>query len=63
MGMSVIILMVLVVMLSILGMIGYIVYKDAKAIGLNAILWVVVVIFVPNFMGIIIYLVDRKSVV
>lgn len=49
----------LVAVLLILAAIGFIVYKDAKALGLNAILWTFIALFVPNFIGVIIYIVIR----
>lgn len=51
----------MIVMIIFLISIGVIVYKDAKALGLNAVLWTVVAVFVPNFVGIIIYLVVRST--
>lgn len=40
---------------------GRVVYKDAKAMGMNAGLWTAVVILVPNLMGLVIYLVVRNN--
>ena len=37
------------------------VYKDATKRGMSGILWVIVVIFVPYFIGLIIYLIVRRS--
>ena len=44
-------------------MLGLWVYKDAKSRGLNAKLWVIAVIFIPNFIGLILYfIVGRKQI-
>lgn len=40
---------------------GIWVYRDAKARGLNAALWVVVALLVPSFIGLIIYLVVGRN--
>lgn len=41
--------------------IGRIVYKDAVAHNMNGWLWTVVAIFIPNFIGVIVYLVVRSN--
>ena len=42
--------------------IGIYVYKDAKSIGKNAVLWTIVALFVPLYIGLIVYLIqsDKK---
>lgn len=40
---------------------GVYVYKDAKSRGMNAVLWTVVAILVPSFIGLIIYLILRNE--
>lgn len=54
-------IVVLGVMLGVCLTIGYVVYKDAKALGLNAVLWTVLAVFLPNFIGVIVYLVVRST--
>ncbi len=49
------------IMLGLVITIGFVVYKDAKALGLNAILWTIAAIIIPNFIGVIIYLVVRST--
>lgn len=49
------------IMLGVAIAIGYIVYKDAKALGLNAWLWAIMAVVIPNFIGVIIYLVVRST--
>lgn len=41
--------------------IGIYVYKDAKKRGMNALLWTLIALFAPSFVGIIIYLVVRED--
>ncbi|MGL4345226.1 MAG: double zinc ribbon domain-containing protein [Cellulosilyticaceae bacterium] len=53
--------LVLVMMVSMLVIIGRTVYKDAKALGLNAVMWTVIAVFLPNLIGVIIYLVVRSN--
>lgn len=48
-------------MLCIPVVIGIFVYTDAKKLGLNEWLWTLVAIFVPNLLGVIIYLVVRSG--
>lgn len=45
----------------VVAIIGIIVFKDAKKLGMNEWLWILVVIYVPNGLGIIIYLIMRSS--
>lgn len=40
---------------------GVYVYKDAKRRGMNAVLWTAVAIFVPSFIGLIVYLILRNE--
>ena len=37
------------------------VYKDAKSRGMNGVLWAILAIIIPYFIGIIIYLIVRRS--
>lgn len=41
--------------------IGFYVYKDAQQRGMNALLWTLIAVFVPSFIGFIIYLVVRAD--
>jgi hypothetical protein len=63
--MSIILLfpILLVFLLSIVAevLLGVWTYRDAKARGLNAALWTVVVLLVPSFIGLIIYLVAGRN--
>lgn len=45
----------------IFGAIGVFVYRDAASRGLNAWMWVTIVVFVPNLLGLIIYLIMRGN--
>lgn len=45
----------------LLAVIGIIVFKDAKKIGMNPWMWLTIVIFAPNGLGIIIYLIVRYN--
>ena len=45
----------------ILALIGTVVYRDAGKVGMNQWMWLTIVVFVPNALGIIIYLVVRSS--
>ncbi|GAA0725691.1 hypothetical protein GCM10008905_21450 [Clostridium malenominatum] len=47
--------------LTILILIGRFVYYDAQSRGMDPWLWLLVAIFVPNFIGLIIYLIVRNS--
>lgn len=42
-------------------LIGIYVYRDAKSRGMDAVLWTLVAIIVPSFIGLIIYLIVRKD--
>lgn len=42
-------------------LIGVFVYKDAQRRGMNAVLWTVVAVLVPSFIGVIVYLLARNS--
>ena len=41
--------------------VGMLVYRDAKARGMDAILWTIVAVLVPSLVGLIIYLVVRRN--
>ncbi len=45
----------------IFAVIGVLVYKDAKKMGMNAWMWTLVAIYAPNGIGIIIYLIFRYN--
>ncbi|MGL4738990.1 MAG: zinc ribbon domain-containing protein [Cellulosilyticaceae bacterium] len=51
----------MLLMVGILVAVGRIVYKDAKALGMNAALWTLLAVCLPNFVGVIIYLVVRSN--
>ncbi|WP_315115992.1 zinc ribbon domain-containing protein [uncultured Clostridium sp.] len=53
--------LVFLIPITILIVIGRFVYYDAQSRGMEPWLWLLVVIFVPNFIGLIIYLVVRSS--
>lgn len=42
-------------------LVGFFVYRDAKARGMEAVLWTLVVVLVPSFIGLIVYLIVRSS--
>lgn len=52
---------VLLIMIGLLIAVGRVVYKDAKAHDMNAGGWTAIAILVPNFIGLIIYLVVRNN--
>lgn len=52
---------VLLVVIGLVALMAVYVAKDAKVHDMNPILWVLVVIFVPNFLGLVIYLIVRSS--
>ncbi len=61
---TLILLIFVLVMVAVLGLVvamAIYVAKDAKGHDMNPILWVLVVIFVPNFLGLVIYLIVRSS--
>lgn len=41
--------------------IGVFVYKDAEQRGMNGLMWALIVIFIPSFIGLIIYFIVRES--
>lgn len=45
----------------ILGAIGVFTYKDASKHGMDPWMWTTIVVFVPNLLGLIIYLIARNS--
>jgi len=49
------------VVIMIAGLIGYLIYRDAKRLGMNAWMWLLIAIYAPNGIGIIIYLIVRFS--
>ncbi|MBN2430273.1 MAG: zinc ribbon domain-containing protein [Acidobacteria bacterium] len=53
--------LILLNLVGLVGAIGY-VYGDAKRRGMNPTLWTLVVIFVPNFIGFIVYFLVREPV-
>lgn len=54
-------LIVIMAVLTIFIMIGVYVYKDANARGMNGLLWAIVAMFAPSFIGIIVYLIVREN--
>ncbi|MGN0505229.1 MAG: zinc ribbon domain-containing protein [Lachnospiraceae bacterium] len=51
----------LILFLGIPILIGVYVYRDAKSRGMNAVLWTLIALFAPSFIGLIIYLLIRGS--
>ncbi len=45
----------------IVSLIGYLIYRDAKKLSMNAWMWLLIAIYAPNGIGIIIYLIVRFS--
>lgn len=45
----------------VLACIGSAVYKDAKKLGMNAWMWVLITVYVPYFIGLIVYLIIRHG--
>ncbi len=45
-----------------LGSLGFIIFRDAKAYGLPALKWALIAVFVPNLIGVVLYLVARSKV-
>ncbi len=41
--------------------IGVFVYKDAEGRGMNGLIWALIVVFVPSFIGLIVYVLIRES--
>lgn len=54
-------LIVIMTVLTIFILIGAYVYKDANARGMNGLLWAIVAMFAPSFIGIIVYLIVREN--
>lgn len=54
-------LIVIMAVLTIFILIGTYVYKDANARGMNGLLWAIVAMFAPSFIGIIVYLIVREN--
>lgn len=48
-------LILMLFLLAAVGFLGLWVYRDAKARGLDAAMWTVIVIFVPSFIGLLLY--------
>ncbi len=63
--MSIMVLLVFFVALALVAalyaVVGVFVYRDARRRGMNAPLWTLVVILVPSFIGLIVYLLARNS--
>ncbi|NOZ12062.1 MAG: zinc ribbon domain-containing protein [Acidobacteria bacterium] len=51
-----------VIIIGLLTLIAILVFRDAKKRGLNPWLWAMVATFVPNFLGLILYLIVRYTV-
>ncbi len=56
-------LVVAVFIISLMVAIGSFVYNDAKKRGMPPLLWALIAVFVPYFVGLIIYLIVRKPVI
>lgn len=54
-------LIVIMAVLTIFIMIGVYVYRDANERGMNGLLWAIVAMFAPSFIGIIVYLIVREN--
>ena len=54
-------LIVIMTVLTVFILIGVYVYKDANARGMNGLLWAIVAMFAPSFIGIIVYLIVREN--
>lgn len=50
-----------IISISIMILMGIYVYRDASQFDMSPVLWVVVVLLVPNFLGLIIYLIVRSG--
>lgn len=63
--MSILMLLIFVVALALVvalyAVVGVFVYRDARRRGMNAPLWTLVVILVPSFIGLIVYLLARNN--
>ena len=53
--------LILLIIIGVVCLIGYFVFNDAKKRGMDPWLWTIIVIFVPNLIGLIIYLITRNS--
>ncbi|MGN0474050.1 MAG: zinc ribbon domain-containing protein [Acutalibacteraceae bacterium] len=56
-----IMILLMLVCISIPVMLGVFVYRDAKARGMEPLLWALIAVLAPSFIGLIIYLVVRKD--
>lgn len=56
-----IMILLMLVCISIPVMLGIFVYRDAKARGMEPLLWALIAVLAPSFIGLIIYLVVRKD--
>ena len=54
-------LIIILTVLTVFILIGVYVYKDANARGMNGLLWAIVAMFAPSFIGIIVYLIVREN--
>ena len=54
-------LIMILTVLTVFVLIGVYVYKDANARGMNGLLWAIVAMFAPSFIGIIVYLIVREN--
>lgn len=48
-------------LIALFTLIGVLVYKDAKKMGMNAWMWLLVAIYAPNGIGIVVYLIFRYN--
>lgn len=60
-GFSVVFPILLFLVFALPVIIGIYVYRDASRRGMNAVLWTLLAIFVPGFVGLIIYLIVRSD--
>lgn len=56
-----IVILLLLAILSIPILLGIFVYRDAKSRGMEPLLWTLIVVLAPSFLGLIIYLIVRKD--
>ena len=54
-------LIIIMAVLTTFVLIGVYVYRDANARGMNGLLWTIVAMFAPSFIGIIVYLIVREN--
>jgi Predicted nucleic acid-binding protein, consists of a PIN domain and a Zn-ribbon module len=52
---------IFVIIVSVLFALAVFTYRDASKRGMDPWMWMVIVVFLPNFIGLIIYLIVRKS--